>query len=126
MPIVFTVDHEHQLVHAIALGDVSYEGLRSHLMQERHWRGLSYPEIMDARGAGFSLTPSEVRQIVDLLRTLGTETHLGPTAILVSSDEAFGFFRMLEMLVEDCCEVKPFRDEAEALKWLTSKSKAAP
>ncbi len=94
-------------------------------MQERQWQGLSYPELVDARGAGIEFTPSEVREVVELLRQLGTESRLGPTAVLVSSDAAFGIIRMLEMLVEDVCEIKPFRDEPEARAWLATKSQSA-
>ena len=125
MPIVFTVDHQRREVHSIAIGPVTFESVRSHLMQERQWQGLSYPELIDARGAGIEFTPPEVREVVDLLRRLGTESRLGPTAVLVSSDAAFGIISMLEMLVEDVCEIKPFRDESEARAWLASKSQAA-
>jgi hypothetical protein len=124
LPIVFTVDHNRREVHSIAIGPITYESIRSHLMQERHWGGLAYPELVDARGAGINITSSEVRQIVELLRTMGHQARMGPTAILVSSDLAFGLVRMVEMLVDDCCEVKPFRDEAEARAWLASKSQA--
>jgi hypothetical protein len=57
---------------------------------------------------------------------LASESRLGPTAVLVSSDEAFGIIHMLEMLVEDVCEVKSFRDEAAARAWFASKSVAGP
>jgi hypothetical protein len=125
VPIVFTVDHERREVHSIAIGPVTFESIRTHLMQEKHWRGLTYPELVDARGAGIDFTPSEVREVVELLRNLGAESRLGPTAVLVSSDAAYGIIRMLEMLVEDVCEIKPFRDESEARAWLASKSPAA-
>lgn len=126
MPIIFTVDHQRHDVRAVAIGPVTFDDVRRHILQERHWRGLSYPEFFDARGAGIALSPSEVRKLVEMLRTLASETRLGPTAVLVSSDQAFGVFRMIEMLVEDVCEVKPFRDEAAARAWLASKSAAAP
>ena len=63
----------------------------------------------------------EIRQIVKLLRRLGQESKLGPTAVLVSTDVAFGIIRTLEALVEDVCEVKPFREEQEARAWLAMK-----
>jgi hypothetical protein len=125
MPIIINVDHEQQLVRALAIGPVTFEDIRAHVSQEHHWHGLSYPELIDARGAGPSLDPSEVNQLLDLVRPMANHTHLGRTAVLVSTDYAFGIVGVVEKLVEEYCEIKAFRDEDEALKWLTSKSIAA-
>jgi hypothetical protein len=51
---------------------------------------------------------------------VGGDSTLGPTAVLVSDDVAFGVIRMLEVLVEDICEVRSFRDEQEARAWLAA------
>jgi hypothetical protein len=118
MPIISTVDHACKEVHAIVVGPVSYADIEAHLMQERRWQGLPYPELIDARGAGLLLTPADVRRIVALLRKLGKGSHLGRTAVVVSSDYALGFIRTVEMMVEDVCEVKPFLDERQAREWL--------
>ena len=125
MPIIFTVDHTRQEVRATAVGPITFEDVRAHLAQERQWEGLTYPELVDARPAAISLSPTEVREIVDLLRKLAITSHLGRTAVLVASDYQFGVARMLEALVEDVCEIKPFRDEGEAHLWLTGKSRVA-
>jgi len=77
--------------------------VESHLMRERHWEGLAYREFIDGRGAGVELSASDVRRIVEMLRQLSLESKLGRTAILVSSDYAYGLMRMLEMMVEDVC-----------------------
>jgi hypothetical protein len=41
---------------------------------------------------------------------------VGAAAIIVNSELAFGMMRILEMMVEDVCSIRPFRrpDEAEA------------
>jgi hypothetical protein len=118
MPIILNVDHEGHHVDSVAVGSISYADVENHLLTERHFKGLAYKEFIDARGAGLSFTPAEVRQIVEFLRSLGRESKLGPTAVLVSTDVAFGVMRMLEVLVEDVCEVKAFREEQEARAWL--------
>jgi hypothetical protein len=118
MPIIATVDHARREVHAVAVGPISYEDVERHLSQERHSQGLPYREFIDARSAGLTFTPADVRRIVVLLRELGQESKLGPTAVVLSSAYAFGLIRMLEMLIEDVCEVKPFLDEQEARIWL--------
>ena len=120
MPIVFTVDHSRSEVHGVAVGSVSYADIERHLMQERHFGGLHYREFVDARGVGLTLTPDEIRRIVDLVRSASQEVAFGRTAVLVSSDYVFGMVRMLEMLMEDVCEVRPFRGEQEARDWLAS------
>jgi hypothetical protein len=122
MPILLSVDHKRKEVDAVAIGPVTYADVENHLMMERHFKGLAYREFIDARGTGSLLTPAEIRQIVGVIRRLGQESTLGPTAILVSSDIAFGIVRMLEMLVEDVAKIKPFRDEKEARAWLATES----
>lgn len=120
MPIILNVDHEGHYVDSVAVGPIGYTDVESHLLTERYFKGLAYKEFIDARGAGISFTPAESRQIAELLRTLGRESKLGPTAVLVDTDAAFGAMRMLEVLVEDACEVKPFRNEQEARAWLAA------
>ena len=118
MPIIMKVDHERKEVDCVAVGPISYSDVVNHLLAERNFKGLAYKEFVDARGAGLVWTPEQGRQIVGLIRSFSKESSLGPTAVLVSSDVAFGVMRMLEILVEDVCEVKPFRDEQDARAWL--------
>ncbi|MGA8871389.1 MAG: hypothetical protein WB460_09635 [Candidatus Acidiferrales bacterium] len=118
MPIILNVDHEGHYVNSVAVGSISYADVENHLLTERYFDGLSFKEFIDASGAGISFTPGESREIVELLRRLGRESKLGPTAVVVSNDVAFGVMRMLEVLVEGVCEVKPFREEQEARAWL--------
>jgi hypothetical protein len=75
-------------------------------------------ELIDGREARLNLTPDEVRDIVDLLRKLGEKSALGPTAVLVNNDFSYGMMRMLQILVEDVCDVVPFRTRDQAEAWL--------
>jgi hypothetical protein len=120
MPIILNVDHERKEVHCVAVGPISFADVESHLASEKHFEGLAYKEFVDARGAGISFTPAEIRKIVDLLRGMARQSKLGPSAILVSGDLAYGILRMIEALVEDVCDIKPFRDEATARAWLAA------
>jgi hypothetical protein len=122
MPIILNVDHERKEVDAVAIGPVSYAEVENHLLKERHFGGLPYKEFIDARGAEVLLISAEIQQIVALIRRLSQESKFGPTAVLVSTDVAFGIVRMLEMIVEDVAEVRPFREEQEAREWLATKS----
>ncbi len=122
MPIIMGINHERGEINAVAIGPTNYSDVENHLLMQRHFKGLPYKEFIDGRSAEMVLTPAEIRLIVALLRSLGQQSKLGPTAVLVPNDVAFGSMRMLQILVEDVCEVRPFRDEQEAKAWLATKS----
>jgi hypothetical protein len=61
------VSFTHQ-IDAVAIGLIRYADAERHLLSPRQEHGLSYPEFIDARPAEINLTPTEVRQIVELLR----------------------------------------------------------
>jgi hypothetical protein len=103
---------------AVAEGRVTLEQIRDHLEDERQEPGLAYSELIDARRADPDLSSADIRILVALLRWLGERTRLGPTAVLVSTDYQYGITRMVEMLVEDVCPIKPFRTETDAERWL--------
>ena len=90
----------------------------AHLGKERDEDGLPFHELIEASRVTLTLSPSEVRQIVDRLRELGRRHALGPTAVIVGDDVSYGMLRMLETLVEDVCDVRPFRNRTEAEEWL--------
>jgi hypothetical protein len=118
MPITATYNHEDRRVVAVAVGRVTLDEVRSHLEEERQEPALAFTEVIDARGAIPDFPPADVRVLVAWLRWLAERTRLGPTAVIVDSDFAFGMIRMIEMLVEDVALVKPFRDKLAAEIWL--------
>ncbi len=125
MPIIIRlVDHEHNEVEALAFGPIDYAEVEKHLLEEQTVEGLAYKEFIDARGAElvFALSPTEIRQIVRLVRSLSQQSKFGPTAVLVSTDFAFGIMRAMEMLLEDVTDVRPFRHETLARSWLANTS----
>ncbi|SRR5579883_2487801 len=125
MPILIQkIDREYKELDALAFGPIRYMEIEKHLIEERNIEGLSYKEFIDARDAGliFALNPSEIRQVVALVRNLCDQCKFGPTAILVVTDTAFGIMRAIEMLLDDVAEIRPFRDERLARSWLASKA----
>jgi hypothetical protein len=116
--IGYSVDVELRLVTTVAEGVVSVADVREHLSSEQRDSALPFRELIDARHAWIDFSPADVRDIVNLLRTLSLQHFLGPTAVVVSSPIAFGVMRMLETLVEDVCVVRPFRDFAQAENWV--------
>lgn len=121
MPILSSVDHGKHEIESVAVGPITFADVRDHILREKEWEGLPYREFVEGRGAGVQLSPEEIRQVVELLRSLKDGSTLGPTAILVSTEYVFGLMRMLEMLVEDVCEIRVFRDERLAREWLASR-----
>jgi len=113
-----SVDAEQRLVTTVAEGTVSAADVREHLTSEQRDSALPFRELIDARHAWIDLSSAEVREIVNLLRSLSLQHYLGPTAVVVSSPVAFGVMRMLEILVEDVCVVRAFRDFAQAETWV--------
>jgi hypothetical protein len=116
--IGYSVDLEQRLVKTVIEGTITAADVREHLSIEERDSALPFRELIDARHAWIDLSAADVREIVELLRSLSVQHYLGPTAIVVSSPVAFGVMRMLETLVEDLCVIHPFRDFAEAQIWV--------
>jgi hypothetical protein len=124
MPITITsIDHERHQLDTVAFGAIHYMDVERHLVEERNIGGIAYKEFVDARDASlvFAVSPAEIRQIVSLVRSLCKQCKFGATAVLVSTDFAFGIMRAMEMLLEDVADVRPFREERVARSWLASK-----
>jgi len=113
-----TVDSERNEVTTTAEGTVTLEEVRAHLKREKSDFALPYRELIDARQAVVRLSSSELREIVELLRSFARSHRLGRTAVVVSTDVAYGIMRVFQTLVEDVCEVQPFRDLRTAALWL--------
>lgn len=118
MTVTLAVDHVRRLLFVRAEGFITLADIQAHLVEERFVGGLPYRELIDARGYRPAFSADDVREIVALLRRLGKDSRLGPTAIVVDTDDGFGMIRMLEILVEDVCAVRPFRRQDEAEEWL--------
>jgi hypothetical protein len=121
VPFTLNVDHERQFVYAVAIGPISLDDARRHLVNEGYFEGLAYKEFMDARGAGFLWTDDEMRQIVDVVRSMRKQSNFGPTAILVSDEAAFEILQRMKSMLGTLAEIEIFRDESEARAWLAAK-----
>jgi hypothetical protein len=118
MPITYTIDPGRRWLITVATGPLTYAEAAHHLEMERDDGGLPLSEFTDATRALVNFSQPEVRQIVELLRHLGQHNALGPTAVVVANDVSYGVVRMIGILVEDVCAVRPFRDRAKAEEWL--------
>ena len=121
MPITHVIDRVRQRMFAQANGLITFEDLNAHLDAEERERGLDLPELFDARGASTNVTPAQVRQLVNRAHTTLHKGPLGPTAIVVTDDMAFGMARMYAILGNPLgIVVEVFRDIESAEQWLAS------
>lgn len=118
MIVTLGADGATRVLTVLAEGPVDYEEIRAHVLEERATGALGYRELIDARRATVAVSADDVRRVVDLVRAEARAARLGPTAVVVSSEVAYGMLRMLEMLVEDVAAIRPFRDYREAVGWL--------
>ena len=118
MAVTQKVDHDGREMYATADGPITIDDIRKHLAVEHRDKGLAYRELIEASGATVEFSPSDVRETVALLRGYGRKGALGPTAIIVGNDCAYGMMRMLSILLEDVCELQPFRTRLDAKRWL--------
>jgi hypothetical protein len=118
MPITFTVDHTRSEIHSIAAGPVTFTDISDHLLEEKRSQTLHYREFVDGREAVAQFTPADSLKIADLLRSLNLGTKVGRKAILAPNPLAYGLTRVIEVVTEAFCEVRPFLDEQEARTWL--------
>ncbi len=122
MPFILQVDHESGKARATATGVVTLEEIRSHLDEEFRRSGLAYRELIDATGATLAISAQEAWNVVELLRSYGRTGALGPTAVIVADELSYGMCRMIGILLDDVCELRPFRasDRAAAEQWLAA------
>jgi len=100
MPITFDIDRGRKQIYAVADRPITNADVEEHLSVEHGVGGLGFSELIDARRTVPKLTSGDVRQIVGLLRGLRLNAHLGPTAVLVPSDYAFGLMSIVGMLAD--------------------------
>ena len=122
MPVTHAVDDERRAMRATAVGPITMDDIRRHLTQEHRDKGLAYRELIEASQATAAFSSSDVRATVEILRRYGQEGVLGPTAIVVGNDLAYGMIRMLAILLEGICSLEPFRTLQEAEQWLADGS----
>ena len=121
MPISHVIDRFRQRMFTQASGLVTLEDLNAHLDAEERERGLDLPELFDATGVSTNVTPAQIRQLVNRAHATLRKGPLGPTAIVVTDDVAFGMAQMYAILTRPLgIVVEVFRDVESAERWLAS------
>jgi hypothetical protein len=118
MPLITGVDHDRREVSVIAIGPVSVDDVLEFLLHQKREHGLSYPRLVDLRGAGIPTDPAGFERITEMVRNLSLEGPIGPAAIVVSSDADVDSMRVLEGMLQNFFAMKTFRGEGHARAWL--------
>ena len=118
MPFRHAIDRATGRLRTVAEGLVTYADVRAHLDEEAADHALGLPELIDARSAELAASPAEIRDLVVVLRRLAADGPLGATAIVVATEYVYGMMRMLQLLVDDVCQIQPFFTVDEAERWL--------
>jgi hypothetical protein len=121
VPITFTVDHARREVHAVASGRVTFAEIEEYILEQRDAGIVAYRELFDGRAGEVEFAAADTPRIVELMRKLTNEGPIGAKAVVAPDGYTYGVARMIEMLAEEFCEIKIFRDEDEARNWLAAK-----
>jgi hypothetical protein len=118
-----TIDHERKQIYAVAVGSIRYEEIEHHLVEERSLKGLPYKEFIDAVDAtlSFVLYPSEIRQIVALIRALGKESNWVPPPSWSRTTLPSELFTCWESSARTWLKLSRSLTNKEARAWLDSK-----
>ena len=118
MPATYQIDKARRLVMSMATGFLTAADILAHqrkLLADPHF-DPDCSQIVDCSTVtGIDLSPDDVREV-----TAATifSAH-SRRAIVVATDEQFGFARMFKMMREAQGEygIQVFRDRAEAMQW---------
>ena len=81
-------------------GVVTFQDVNRHLDEEEREGGLDLPELFDARGAETDLTSEQVRRLVQRAARAARTIPLGPTAIVATDDNLYGWRGCTSILAE--------------------------
>jgi hypothetical protein len=119
VPITFEIDKPRGQIRTTVVGSVTVDDIRTHAEALVRENALGYADLIDARAAsGPGLFSGDIRRIAEMVGTLRGDFAMGPRAIVVSSNSAYGMVRMLAALASAWTTIEVFRDWNSAEQWL--------
>jgi hypothetical protein len=120
MSVEFRVDSEEGLVLGVLKGEVTVDEIMAALGElfgsdeyEPHYNGIT-----DLRDTAWESNQEDLRRLVQFLIKHRKSIGKHRSAIVVSSERAYGMSRMFEVFSEATpIKVRVFRDWDEAMKW---------
>ena len=121
MAISYHIDRDLALLTVEAVGEIAEQDIQQYktaLTDDPDLRSVTR-EICDIREAALSISPTRMAEVAGLHRDVFAGVGSTMCAVIVSSDLLYGLLRMYAQCVGPLGhEVLPFRDIAEARKWL--------
>jgi len=119
VPITFELDRERRQLRTTIRGPIAFADVQAHIDAIVAADALGYADLVDASAAGGpGLFSGDIRRIAQLMGSLRRESTIGPRAIVVTSNAAYGMVRMLAVLASAWVTVEAFRDRDAAEAWL--------
>ena len=121
MTIEFRIDKDEGIVYGTLKGEVNYTevlaGLTEMVEGEDYDPGLN--GITDLRAMKWESDQNDLRKLVHFLIKHRKQIGRSRSAVVVSSDRAYGMARMFEVFSsESSIKVRVFRDFDEAKRWV--------
>jgi CheY-like chemotaxis protein len=114
------VDHDKPLVRVEVNGRVAASDVFDHFNRLGLENALAYPKLVDARRMKVGFGSDELMQFAAAINGLGAVEHLGPLAVVATSDEATDVVRRYINLSEGQRPAKLFSSIGKALTWLNA------
>jgi hypothetical protein len=119
VPITFQFDDTRRRIHTTILGAVTLDDVRTYVQALVRANALGCADLIDARAtSGPGLFSGDIRRIAQLVASLRGDHAVGPRAIVVTSNAAYGMVRMLAVLASPWAAVEVFREVEPAERWL--------
>ncbi|HEY1435217.1 MAG TPA: hypothetical protein VGG65_07565 [Thermoanaerobaculia bacterium] len=119
MPITFTLDPEQRAIRTAIRGPVTFADVQAHVDALVAANALGYPDLVDASAAtGPGLFSGDIGRLAQRMGSLRQDFTIGPRAIVVTSNAAYGMVRMLAVLASAWVTLEVFRDRGQAEAWL--------
>lgn len=119
MPITFLLDDSRRRIRTTISGPVTFDDVLAHVQVLVRANALACADVIDARAtSGPGLFSGDIRKIAQLVGSLRRDHVVGPRAIVVTSNAAYGMVRMLAVLASPWAAVEVFREVDPAERWL--------
>lgn len=118
MPVEWTISPPHQLVIAVASGEVRLADIEKYLDGVTVADALPYRKIFDTSNATMMLGDADMMALGARIQAYLKIGRLGPLAIVAVTDRAYQQAALFEALAEGERPVKIFRELHAARQWL--------
>lgn len=118
MPVEWTISQPHQLVIAVASGEVRLGDVENYLDDVMVANALPYRKIFDTSNGTMMLDDTDMMALAARIQAYLKIDRLGPLAIVAVTDRSYQQALLFEALAAGERPVKIFRELHAARQWL--------